>query len=154
MAEKNQIPPKLASDPALRAVLEQQLPGVYASKDSKHPGVKTITEHAEDVTDRLGLAFYVFKDGERAAVFNPLVVSAAEVKAADKEDRLTELFADYEQIVGGAEEGEAPTPAAPAPTGRRGGPPPPSPADKIAAVTPQAPPGASNLIGAMQSPTI
>jgi hypothetical protein len=150
------IPDQIASDPAIRAVLEQQLPGVYVQEGAEYPIVEEIERSPKSVTDDLGLAFYRSKDETRTAVFNPLVVSPDEVKQADEEGSLDQIFPEYGQVVGSAPGGEeappmpgAPSMPAPVPAG-----PPPSPADKLRAMTPPTPPGASNLIGAMQAPTI
>jgi hypothetical protein len=153
-----EIPHQIASDPAIRAILRQELPGVYVEKDAEYPVAEAIDEDPDVVTEQLGLALYRSKDGDRSVLFNPLVVQPEEVKTADKEDRLQDIFPEYGQIVpqpGVPEETEAMTPPAPAPIGGMpGGPPPPAPADKLRAMTPQAPPGASNIIGAMQAQPI
>jgi len=144
-------PNKILNDPVIRAVLEQQIPGAYVAGDVDFPGIKSEKE-ARQVTDDLGLAFYLSKDEKTQLVFNPATVSGDEVKAADEQGQLTQIFPEYNQLLGGgASEEEAPTPqAALGSPPRRAA----APADKLAAMTPPSPPGASNLLGAMQAPTI
>ena len=138
-------PNKILNDPVIRAVLEQQIPGAYVAGDAGFPGIKSEKE-ARQVTDDLGLAFYLSKDEKTQLVFNPATVSA------DEQGQLTQIFPEYNQLLGGgASEEEAPTPqAALGSPPRRAA----APADKLAAMTPPSPPGASNLLGAMQAPTI
>ena len=144
-------PNKILNDPVIRAVLEQQIPGAYVAGDAGFPGIKSEKE-ARQVTDDLGLAFYLSKDEKTQLVFNPATGSGDEVKAADEQGQLTQIFPEYNQLLGGgASEEEAPTPqAALGSPPRRAA----APADKLAAMTPPSPPGASNLLGAMQAPTI
>ena len=150
------IPDQIASDPAIRAVLDQRLPGVYVQEGAEYPIIAEVEDNPKVLTDDLGLALYQSKDETRTVVFNPLTVSPDEVKTADEEGGLDQIFPEYGRVVGGALGGEeappmpgAPPMPVPAPAG-----PPPSPADKLRAMTPQTPPGASNLIGAMQAPTV
>lgn len=158
MATKTESPKKieLLSDPVVRAVLEQQIPGVYATSDDESPGVKKIAKNAQEATDELGLLFYGSKDKKIKVLFNPVVVSADEVKAADEQGQLTQIFPEYNQLLGGGAPEAGAEAEAPTPQTSLGSPPrrAAAPADKLKAMTPPSPPGASNLIGALQAPTI
>jgi len=114
----HELPDALLKEvPALQLLMQGSPPATIAPKDSKFPELATVGKHLKDL-GKAGFGIYQTKDKANVVVFNGLLVTPDEVKAADEAGTLDQIAAPYDQLRGefaaGAEEagGTAGTPEA------------------------------------------
>ena len=159
---KLEVPAVLQQDVALRAVLEQKIPGVVVPPNINYPQANAVAEHHKFIQEKMGLQFYRAKDNG-VALFNPVSVSLKEITAADKKGELYALLPEYGKITGATPDGEGTGPppggsasvVPPAPQGL------PKPPAKLRNLTqaarvspPDLAPGASSVLGGLQARAI
>lgn len=118
-----ELPEDVLKIPAIAALMAGSPPATYAPKDSKSPELSVLEKNLKELT-KSGFGLYRTKDKENFVLFNNLLVSPDEIKAADAQGKLDSIAAPFDQLnkdmsvgfKGGESESEnaAPAPAAPA----------------------------------------
>jgi hypothetical protein len=154
------LPEAVSSDPVVRLTVEQKIPGArFAPELEGHPQVQPLEDAAQEIVNTLGLAFYRAND-QSAIMFNPDTISNAEVKAADEQGKLPEIFPEYGQLRGISDAGAPPQGGTITPPSAAGVQQPPQNIQnqtqkaRLAKLTPQLPPGMSNIVGGLQQKAI
>jgi hypothetical protein len=94
----HELPDALLKEvPALQLLMQGSPPATIASKDAKFPELDTVGKHIKDL-GRAGFGVYQTKDKANVVVFNGLLVTPDEVKAADEAGTLDQIATPYEQL--------------------------------------------------------
>jgi hypothetical protein len=98
-----EIPPAIAKNPVVLAVLMGSIPGVHA-RPLYYPKLVELAGMVKEIQD-LGLDFVPASDGG-TVLYNPAKIAPEELQAADEQGKLGDVVPDYEQLSG--ESPEAP----------------------------------------------
>ena len=159
------LPEAVKTDPAVRLTLEKKIPGVAFSPDLEgNPEaaakMRPLEDSVNQIQNELGLLFFRTQDSG-TVMFNPAVVGPEEVKAADSQNKIYDIFPSYGELVGVSSAKPPPQGGNITPPSAQGMPKAPPKAiqnqtqkARIQNLTPQLPPGMSNTVGSLQTKAI
>lgn len=108
--------------PPIKATLEGDIAGFWASqKDAELPEYQLAVKEKQKLVDN-GIAIFPMKNGGQA-VFNPNIISPAQVVALDKYGKLDNFLKPLSALLGPVKEAGAALPASAAPSSPAGTPP-------------------------------
>jgi hypothetical protein len=87
----------LEAVPALGLLMEGAPPATYAASDAEYPELKVVEKHVKDL-GKAGFGIYQTKDKANVVLFNGLLVTPDEIKAADEAGQLDSVATPYDQL--------------------------------------------------------
>lgn len=108
------LPDELLKEvPALNLLLQGAPPATYAPKDAEYPELKTVEKSVKEL-GAAGFGVYATQDGANVVLFNGLLVTPDEIKAADENGTLDQIAAPYDALQGEFNGGDGEAGGAPA----------------------------------------